>query len=172
GNISGARSQEDVFKASFTAWQSANSILSFTEGAITNKQPGFDGLNVITTSVPSNQYPAVALGLTYVFSFPPGSGVDEYGRPIDFAGQIVEADIMFNPSAAFSTDVVTPSNKIDLQSIATHEIGHFLGLDHSTILSATMFPTLTSGASYARALSTDDVAGISTIYPQPSFANK
>jgi hypothetical protein len=53
-----------------------------------------------------------------------------------------------------------------------HEIGHLLGLDHTTLLSATMFPTLTAGTAYARVLSTDDISGVSTIYPQPAFANK
>ena len=56
--------------------------------------------------------------------------------------------------------------------MATHEIGHLLGLDHSTLVSATMFPTIAKGFNYPRALSSDDIAGISTIYPSASFATK
>ncbi|MGI9103790.1 MAG: matrixin family metalloprotease [Terriglobales bacterium] len=72
-------------------------------------------------------------------------------------GQITKADIVFNPKTTWSTAIGG-----NLQAVATHEIGHFLGLDHSAVVRSVMFPA----ASSVIALSYDDVAAISFIYPK------
>jgi hypothetical protein len=176
-NITGSRTQHDVLATSFSAWQAVSTAtVTIGEGPQTPAavKPGFDGINLVTTNISTADYNSSALGLTLVYAFDQvGPGiVDGVGRPIEFPGQIAEADIMFNPDTAFSTSTPTPSSAIDLQSVATHEIGHFLGLDHSTLVSATMFPSIGPGFSYPRNLSTDDMAAISTIYPSASFAVK
>ena len=176
-NVTGARTQADVLRSSFAAWQSLTAAnITFTEGATTAATviPEFDGINLVTTNLTSVQYPTGALGLTLVYSFGDGGPgfVDSKGRPVEFPGQIAEADILFNPAELFTTNTTTVSNRIDFQSVATHEAGHFLGLDHSTMVSATMFPTIANGYNYAKTLSSDDIAAISTIYPGASFAAK
>jgi len=55
-----------------------------------------------------------------------------------------------------------PQNTYDLQSILTHEAGHFLGLAHSTDTSAVMYAYYHPGSIH---LTPDDVAGICAIYP-------
>jgi hypothetical protein len=87
-------------------------------------------------------------------------------------GKIVDVDILFNPLVSFSSSPTPPTDLIDLESVATHEVGHLLGLDHSSILSATMFPTVGEGFTYPRVPSNDDIAGVSSLYPTLSFANK
>jgi hypothetical protein len=53
---------------------------------------------------------------------------------------------------------------LDLQGIATHEIGHTLGLGHTGVSGATMSPA-TSGAGFGqRSLAADDIAGIQAVY--------
>ncbi|XP_031493339.1 metalloendoproteinase 2-MMP-like [Nymphaea colorata] len=55
----------------------------------------------------------------------------------------------------------------DVQSVAVHEIGHLLGLGHSTVPEAIMYPTLDSQTRKVE-LHGDDIAGINAMYPRSS----
>jgi hypothetical protein len=52
----------------------------------------------------------------------------------------------------------------DLQGIMTHEYGHALGLGHSTVGNATMFPSGSVGQTTLRSIAPDDIAGLQCIY--------
>lgn len=67
-------------------------------------------------------------------------------------------------------DSVVGASHRDLQGIATHEYGHALGLDHSTIASASMFPTASGAGVQWRSISADDKAGVQAIYGAASSA--
>lgn len=62
----------------------------------------------------------------------------------------------------------TQSQPIDLVTVATHEIGHALGLYHSNVASALMY-AFYSGSH--RFLDADDAAGIQNIYGTPASNN-
>src|SRR6185369_16683460 len=101
GNVSGTATAEDVFKASFATWQAVPSAnLSFAELAPTaaTVKPGYDKINLLTTNLTPTEYASSAIAYTNVFSFDQGGVIDQYDRPVDFAGQILEADMQFNPS--------------------------------------------------------------------------
>jgi matrixin len=87
---------------------------------------------------------------------------------------ITAASIFFNPQptgVCFVTDSSVNSCTNggdfmqDLQTVATHELGHFIGLDHSAVVRATMYPFAPTKETQ---LSWDDVAGASLLYPKPS----
>ncbi|KAK9090513.1 hypothetical protein Sjap_023690 [Stephania japonica] len=52
---------------------------------------------------------------------------------------------------------------VDLESVAVHEIGHLLGLGHSSVEEAIMFPTISSRRRKVE-LARDDVEGIQVLY--------
>ncbi len=83
-------------------------------------------------------------------------------NPNASTGVFQSANIFFNPVDAFTTDPTKATTTVqDLQTIATHEIGHFFGLDHTGVVRAMMYP---SAPTVQLNLAYDDIAGISSIY--------
>jgi MYXO-CTERM domain-containing protein len=76
-------------------------------------------------------------------------------------GFYIDADIQFN-NVGFTWNT-TGRGGVDAQSIATHEQGHFLGLDHTAVRGAVMFASY--GGGVLRTLSSDDIAGVCALYP-------
>jgi MYXO-CTERM domain-containing protein len=84
-------------------------------------------------------------------------------------GEIRDADMELNTTDvdfSFSDSTVT----IDLESILTHEAGHFLGLAHSPVPEATMIVQYPPESISLRSLDDDDVAGICAVYPSDRVA--
>ena len=52
----------------------------------------------------------------------------------------------------------------DIQGIATHELGHALGLDHSNVPDATMLGAVIGSGVTMRSLAADDEAGVQALY--------
>lgn len=77
-------------------------------------------------------------------------------------GATNESDISFN-AQGFRWSTTGTGGTVDAQSIATHEEGHFLGLDHSSDMSAVMYASYSSGLK--RTLQGDDIAGVCALYP-------
>jgi len=82
-------------------------------------------------------------------------------------GDLWDADIELNAYSARLRIGAPNGSADDLQSVLTHEAGHFLGLSHSSDPNATMraiYDPRTDGTSF-RTLEADDVAGICAVYP-------
>jgi hypothetical protein len=86
--------------------------------------------------------------------YPPGCGFYGNGlpRPLHFDDQ----------EHAWSLGAV--ANSYDVETIALHEVGHILGLQHSSVNGAVMFPTVSSNST-TRVLTSDDLEGIRRLYP-------
>lgn len=84
----------------------------------------------------------------------------------DETGEIYDADIEVNAA----NNTVTISDKpekiqYDLQAILTHEVGHFIGVAHSSDSSAVMFASYSPGSISQRKLTPDDAKAVCAIYP-------
>ncbi|HWV37788.1 MAG TPA: matrixin family metalloprotease [Vulgatibacter sp.] len=73
---------------------------------------------------------------------------------------IASADMVFN-GVGFTFRI---GSDTDLQAIATHEFGHWLGLDHTGVDGSTMLPYYQGGTT-GRELGPDDEAGVCALYP-------
>ena len=166
-HISSISMTETIFKKSFAAWDSiGNADIAFEYMGQTswNKvQQDESNLIIFDTNtdgytVSANAGPSV-IGITISTFYSSGSQV----------GRIIDADIIFNDDA-YKFTVDQPSdlgqNLVNLQDVATHEIGHLLGLDHTYIEEATMWPYARTGQSTIHA---DDQAGVASIYPSESW---
>jgi hypothetical protein len=186
-----------VLNAAFDTWEgatyngSAVTKIGFTYGtanASLPQVPTIDCQNVIgfadttTGAFPTGVIAFASIasvnssGGTVPFKYTCGSSTPSC--PLDVC--IVDVDIMFNPSppvpppatagsGQFATSSPT-SDQYDLQSIATHEIGHMIGLDHSGIAHAVMYPYGdTSQIGVHQALWTDDMVGAGYLYPGPAM---
>jgi Matrixin len=105
--------------------------------------------------------------------------------PATEVGQILDADIYFDPSdpqISFATPAALGANPraYDLESLMTHELGHFWGFSHSAVWSAMMFPFAPAPGTFNGArptgpepdapLGDDDRTGLRVLYPASADA--
>jgi hypothetical protein len=79
-------------------------------------------------------------------------------------GEILDADIEINHANndfTINDEVV----EYDLQSVLTHELGHFIGLDHTFDPDATMNASYVPGTIDQRTLEIDDIDAACAVYP-------
>jgi hypothetical protein len=76
--------------------------------------------------------------------------------PPPINGGTAAGDIVMNTTSAWNVN-----NDYDIESVALHEFGHTLGLDHSTVYQAVMYAYYTG---VKQTLSSDDSAGLAAVY--------
>lgn len=147
---------------------------------------GSDGVNSICFDQPDAAFTPGVLAFTRVITAD-AIGIQVGNGPISTeAGQILDADIYFNPSDStirFATPSALSANpkSYDMESILTHELGHFLGFSHSAVWGSMMFPFAPALGTFTGVrptlqqpdapLSDDDRTGLRNLYTDPLDTN-
>ena len=182
---------EQVIQQSLSVWSSVSgtaltsaSIAPLVRGSAGNLC-GSDGINSICFDQPDMAFTPGVLAFTRVITADQIGIQLGSGAPSTQIGQILDADIYFNPSdslVSFSTPTALSANpkSYDLESILTHELGHALGFSHSAVWSAMMYPyapapgtfngTRPSPQQVDASLGDDDRTGLRILYPDPTDA--
>jgi hypothetical protein len=157
-------------QAAMDAWSNAGSALRVTYGGSTTGcgVQQADGTNTISFSN-CDSYFAASQGCSGLLAV---SGIVRYipsqTKTIGgiIYGKAVEANMSFNPFALCNF-----TNRCQVQEVATHEMGHAIGLGHSTDANATMYP-YAHFDNRCSSLGPDDIAGVTSIYPGGSGGGK
>ncbi len=152
-----------VIRASYRHWTSQELNCTsyqvqfggtFTSPSGLDAVDGMDRVNrMLWLGGTSWQYPSNTLAMTTT-TFYTGTG------------EIFDADMEMNNNKAWS--ITGQSSAYDLESVTTHEAGHFLGLHHTeNDPGSVMFPTVDRGVQ-KQALNTSDITDVCTVYPGTS----
>lgn len=153
--------------AGFAEWESESGV-DFTRGTDSSETDvKDDNVNLITfaNTTTNRSVAGSALAVT-LFNFNP------------VTNRITQADIIFNPSRDWATQAVPGETVFSIRDVATHEIGHFVGLEHSAVVGATMFPTTSAidpddpADDIPRTISTDDRGGANGLYADSRFTSR
>ncbi len=180
---------EQVIQQSLSVWSSVSgtalnstSIAPLVRGSTANLC-GSDGINSICFDQPDMAFTPGVLAFTRVITADQIGIQLGSGAPSTQVGQILDADIYFNPSdslVSFSTPAALSAypKSYDLESILTHELGHALGFSHSAVWSAMMFPFAPAPGTFTGTrpsvqqpdapLGDDDRTGLRVLYHDPA----
>lgn len=176
---------EAVISQSFGVWTgvSATSLRSSPLGPLLRTESqnacNADGQNSICFAQNDTAFTPGVLAFTRVIV------ADRMGQTLGSVvsteiGQILDADVYFNPGdsrVTFATPaaLVRQPTAFDLESLLTHELGHFFGFSHSAVWRAMMYPFAPAPGTFVgdrptaespdAPLADDDRIGLRVLYP-------
>ena len=139
----------DAVRRAFDTWASA-APLSFTEVSLS------DNADVVIDWRDAND-PDLSMvgGVLAHADFPPNCSIitETLPKPIHF------------DDSEHGWSIGAAPDRFDVETVALHEIGHILGLQHTDVNGAVMFPSVSANFTL-RVLQVDDLQGIQTLYPR------
>lgn len=139
----------DAVRRAFDSWAAAGVGLTFVE-VTTNQNPDI----VIEWRQAMDTDHSMVGGVLAHADFPPGFSIIVSALPLP---------LHFDDQEHTWVDG-TVAGGFDIETVALHEIGHCLGMLHSTVSGSVMFPFISSQRE-SRTLQPDDLAGILHLYP-------
>jgi hypothetical protein len=78
--------------------------------------------------------------------------------------RIYDADVYTNTAQPLYSSGESCSGEYDIEGIMAHEVGHVIGIGHSNVAGATMYPTVSACNTANRTLASDDFAARDDLY--------
>jgi hypothetical protein len=142
---------------SSSAWNGAGTgtRINATVGSVSTWRMG-DGLPMLNFRDPVGACTGNCLAATFT---------GFYQQRSNGTWRITDADIVTNTAWDFATTGEACSGtEIYIEGVMVHETGHLLGLGHSTVSGATMFPSVSTCNNGPATIETDDRNGINDLY--------
>lgn len=145
---------QDAIKKAFTTWQSVSgqtmkfNFAGVKTGTVVSTTDQTNVIVWLETNWPSSSFILAVTKTSYLIQNPPN---------------LVDADIIINGQNGHWT-TTGASGKTDIQAAIQHEVGHFIGLQHSQLKNAKMLPT---GSPTSKVLTADEQAGERFLYAAP-----
>ncbi len=151
-----------AIRNAFASWAAVScSFLSFAEEDFENvRLVQRDGRNVVLFAEAQSEWTQGPEVLALTFSF-----TDQGSNGLSHS---VDADIVMNGvDWVFTAEEAEVGQgvpaKVDIETVVLHEVGHLLGLGHSTDAAASMFDS--NNKLVGRAPALDDIRGVCALYP-------
>lgn len=139
------------------AWNGAGAgdVVNATAGDVSGWRLG-DGVPMLNFRDPENVCTGGCLAATFIGFY------QRHGRN----AVIFDADIVTNASYNWTSELEPDGcfQEFYIEGVHVHEIGHGLGLAHSDVSGATMFPSVAACDNGPATISSDDIAGIMKLY--------
>lgn len=180
---------EAVITQSMAVWTgvSGTTLVPGTFAAVartaTQNACGSDGVNSICFDQADGAFTPGILAFTRVITADIIGVQVGTGAPSTQVGQILDADIYFDPGNSMITfatpaALATTPTSYDFESLMIHELGHTLGFSHSAVLAAMMYPFAPAPGTFSGTrptaqqpdapLGDDDRTGLRVLYPNPA----
>lgn len=139
------------------AWNGAGSgtVLNAVKGSVASWRLG-DGVPMLNFRDPQRACKGSCLAATFT----------GYYRQVGGVYEVYDADIVTNTRYAWTSQGEPDgcSSEFFIEGVMVHEVGHLLGLGHTNVTGATMYPSVSSCNNNPATTEADDEAGINDLY--------
>ena len=168
-NVTAGSDPAAALEAAFEAWAEPSGLTAIraVDSVVTNSING-DGVNLVSFADTAANRARFGGSNTLAITI---------YRFNTSRGELTDVDMLFNPDLTWSSvGQVGGGKQFPIEAIATHEAGHFIGVAHSAIGTATLFPfgseigDVNGSTDSPASLSSDDLGAANVLYPDPTFA--
>jgi Matrixin len=152
----GGRTRTRNAIVSTAAWNGAGSgtVVNATVGSVSTFRLG-DGTPMLNFTDPTGQCSGGCLAACFT---------GYYRQRSNGTYEIYDADIVTNRAHAWASLGESCSSEFYTEGVMVHEVGHLLGLGHTSVGGATMYPSVSACNNGPASTEADDENGINTLY--------